>query len=76
MKKIAAGTWSVVGYNLANKYYQDELVLTMLKMNDYLPLEIKRALQDKDFRHIALFDPDEARQSRMLFDSVTGKSLS
>ena len=45
-------------------------------MNDYFPMEIKRALRDKDFRHIALFDLDEAEKKRQLFDTVTGKSLS
>ena len=48
----------------------------MLKMNDYFPLEVKRALQDKDFRHLGLFDPEEVSKTRMLFDPVTGKSLS
>ena len=50
--------------------------MTMLKMNDYLPLEVKRALQDKDFRHLALFDGDKISKDRQLFDTVTGKSLS
>ena len=50
--------------------------MTMLKMNDYLPLEVKRALQDKDFRHLALFDGAEVSKGRQLFDPVTGKSLS
>ena len=76
MKKIAAVTWTLIGYNLANRYYQDEICFTMLKMNDYFPLEIKRALQDKDFRHIALFDPEEESKTRQLFDQKTGKSLS
>ena len=46
--------------------------MTMLKMNDYFPVEVKRALMDKDFRHLALFDVN----SRQLFDKQTGKSLS
>ena len=50
----------------------------MLRMNDYFPLEIKRALRDKDFRHIALFDLEQAAadKNRQLFDTETGKSLS
>ena len=48
-----------------------------LKMNEYFPLEIKRALRDKDFRHIALFDlKQEIESGRQVFDPVTGKSLS
>ena len=43
-------------------------------MHDYFPLEIKRALADKDYRHVALFDWENS--DRKLFDDVTGKSLS
>ena len=48
----------------------------MLKMNDYFPLEVKRALRDQDFRHLALFDLEQAAKDRKLFDEKTGKSLS
>ena len=46
----------------------------MLKMYDYLPLEVKRTLQSKDFRHMALFDWEQP--DRILFDERSGKSLS
>lgn len=46
----------------------------MLKMHDYFPLEVKRALQSKDYRHLTLFDWENP--GRKLFDDVTGKSLS
>ena len=46
----------------------------MLKMHDYFPLEVKRAMRDKDYRHLALFDWENP--GRKLFDDVTGKSLS
>ena len=46
----------------------------MLKMHDYFPLEIKRAIQSKDYRHVALFD--WKNPGRQLFDEKTGKSLS
>ena len=55
-KKFSIGLWGLIGFSLAKKYYDDQMLFTMLKMNDYLPLEIKRALEDKDFRHLALFD--------------------
>ena len=45
-------------------------------MNDYFPLEIKRGLRDKDFRHFALFNLEEEAKKRKLFDEATGKSLS
>lgn len=57
------------------KKREDQLLQNMLlKMNDYFPLEIKRAFQDKDFRHVALFDWENP--GRKLFDDKTGKSLS
>ena len=72
MKKMTPIAWGLIGYNFGRRFYEDHITFTMLKMNDYLPLEVKRALQDKDFRHMGLFDPE----SRSLFDPVTGKSLS
>ena len=72
MRKIAIGWWGLVGFNLGAKYFDDQITTTMLAMNDYFPLEVKRALQDKDFRHLALLDMN----SRKFFDETTGKSLS
>jgi len=43
-KKISIGVWGMVGFSLGKRYYDDQILLTMLKMNDYFPLEIKRAL--------------------------------
>ena len=56
LRKIQCVLWGTIGYNLVNRYYEDQVTFTMLRMNDYFPMEIKRALRDKDFRHIALFD--------------------
>ena len=75
-RKFSIVLWGIFGYNLANRYYQDQVTLTMLRMNDYFPMEIKRALRDKDFRHFALFDIEQAAKERQLFDAETGKSLS
>ena len=58
LRKINLGIFGAIGYNFAARYQEDQITMTLLKMNDYLPLEVKRALQDKDFRHLALFDPD------------------
>ena len=76
MRKFAIFAYGLVGYNLGMRFYEDHITNTLLRMNDYFPLEIKRALRDKDFRHVALFDPEEESKSRQLFDPVTGKSLS
>ena len=59
MRKIAIAGWGLLGYNFGSRYLEDHITSLMLKNYDYFPLEIKRALQDKDFRHIALFDPEE-----------------
>ena len=76
MRKIAILGWGLIGYGLGRRYYEDHITMTMLKMNDYFPMEIKRALADKDFRHLALFDLDKVSKERQLFDPATGKSLS
>ena len=76
MKKIAVFGWGLIGFGFGKRYFDDLVVNTMLKMNDYFPVEIKRALQDKDFRHLALFDLDTVSKERQLFDPATGKSLS
>ena len=76
MRKIAIGVWGLIGFGLGRRFYEDHICMTMLKMYDYFPMEIKRALQDKDFRHLALFDLEKVSKERQLFDPVTGKSLS
>ena len=38
------GWCGVVGYAFAHRYFEDQVLFTMLKMNDYMPMEIKRAL--------------------------------
>ena len=46
MRKIQLFAWGVVGYNLGHRYYTDQMTFTMLRMNDYFPVEVKRALRD------------------------------
>jgi hypothetical protein len=46
--------------------------MTMMKSNDYYPLEVKRCLQDKDFRH--LVDVDFENPSRVLYGQ-SGKAF-
>ena len=77
MRKANIGIFYLIGWELGNKFYKDQITFTMLRMNDYFPIEIKRALQDQDFRHLALFNPEEEmKHGRVLFDAKTGKSLS
>ena len=65
---------ALIGYQLGKKLESEKVLAMTLKMYDYLPLEMKRTLQTKDFRHSLMVDyrnPD-----RQLFDPETGKSLS
>jgi len=74
LRKVNVVLWALIGYSWGRKKQDYHLLNMMLKMNDYFPLEIKRALQDKDYRHVALFDWEHP--GRKLFDDATGKSLS
>ena len=65
---------SAVGYQWGKKVENENMTITLMRMNDYFPLEVKRALQTKDFRHLAAFD--YKNPGRTLFDTETGKSLS
>ena len=56
LRKINLVLFGIIGYAWGRKKQDYQLLNMMLKMNDYFPLEIKRALQDKDYRHVALFD--------------------
>lgn len=76
VRKFTVIVFSGIGWSFSNKQYVDSVNNCYLRMHDYFPLEIKRALRDKDFRHIALFDLKKAMQERQVFDPVTGKSLS
>ena len=64
----------LVAWQYAYRCQNFHLTNMLLKMNDYFPLEVKRTLQTKDFRHIANFD--YKKPNRQLFDEQTGKSLS
>jgi hypothetical protein len=74
LRKISVLGFGLIGYAWGRKKQDFHLLNMLLKMHDYFPLEIKRALQSKDFRHVALFDWENP--GRKLFDDVTGKSLS
>ena len=74
MRKFNVLFLATIGYAWGRKKQDYHLLNMMLKMHDYFPLEIKRALQDKDFRHVALFEWENP--GRKLFDDATGKSLS
>lgn len=74
MRKFNLLAFGTVFFAYGEKRYQDQRTMMMLKMYDYMPFEVKRAMQTKDYRHLALFDWENP--GRILFDPVTGKSLS
>ncbi len=44
LRKFNVVLWALIGYNWGKKKHDYELLNLMLKMNDYFPLEVKRAL--------------------------------
>ena len=74
LRKFNALLFSWLGYTYGQKKVNTHLNVIMMRLNDYLPMEIKRALASKDYRYIALFDYEN--EKRQLFDNYTGKSLS
>jgi hypothetical protein len=74
LRKFSVVFFGLIGYHWGRKKEDFHLLNMLLKMHDYFPLEVKRAMQTKDYRHLALFDWE--KPGRKLFDDVTGKSLS
>ena len=74
MRKFNALFGAICGYSYGNRNYNNQMTYMNIRMLDYFPMEVKRALRTQDYRYLALFDyknPD-----RKLFDDKTGKSLS
>ena len=74
LRKINVALFTLIGYMAGYRNLQNQKSLTNMRMFDYFPLEIKRALESQDYRHIALFNYKDPE--RKLFDDETGKSLS
>ena len=70
MRKINPIVLGTVGWQWGKKKEGDHIVNMMLRMNDYLPFEVRRCVETKDFRYLQTFDYNNAK-----FDPVTGKSL-
>ena len=63
-------------YCVGQKFAKNQYLFMLGQIHDYLPWEVKRALETKDFRYIKMLDFDQLKQSRKLWDDATGKSLS
>lgn len=74
LRKLNVLFFAWAGWSWGRKLKDDHTTLTLLRMNDYFPVEVKRAFESKDYRHFALFDWENP--GRQLFDKDTGKSLS
>ena len=73
-RKFIPFMFGVVGYQFGYRNENVHMTNMLLQMNEYLPLEVRRTMQTKDFRHIQQFDYKNA--TRPLFDKETGKALS
>ena len=73
-RKIIPFMAGVIGYQYGYRCENMHMTNMLLQMDEYLPLEVRRTMETKDFRHVQQFDYKNA--SRQLFDKDTGKSLS
>ena len=74
MRKFNPVLLGACGFAWGRKKESDATFAILMKQHDYMPLEVKRTLATKDYRHMALFNyknPD-----RQLFCEKTGKALS
>ena len=55
-RKLIPFTFGLVAYQYGYRSENIHMTNMLLQMNDYLPLEVKRTMQTKDFRHLATFD--------------------
>ena len=74
VRKLVPFMFGVVFYQFGYRCENVHMTNMLLQMNDYFPLEVRRAMQTKDFRHLQTFD--YKNPGRQLFDEKTGKSLS
>ena len=73
-RKLLPLAFGIVAYQYGYRVENVHMTNMLLHMNEYLPLEVRRTMQTKDFRHVACFD--YRNPGRQLFDEATGKSLS
>ena len=74
LRKLNVVIFAWLGFSFGMRNYENHKAAILLRMNDYFPMEVKRALRTQDYRYLALFDYNNP--GRQLFDEVTGKSLS
>ena len=74
VRKFSVGFCGVIGFQFGQKNLSDNQTMLLMRMHDYLPLEVKQTLASKDYRYMALFN--YKKPERQLFDEKTGKSLS
>ena len=74
LRKINLALFFILFSAYGRKVRMDHTSMMLLRMNDYLPVEVRRAIESQDYRHLALFDYENI--DRQLFDPETGKSLS
>jgi hypothetical protein len=71
LRKFTPLFFGAIGYQFYKAQHSKKVTQIMMKNNDYYPLEVKRCLQDKDFRHMVDFN----LQKRPLYSEQSGKAL-
>ena len=56
IRKIIPFMAGVIGYQYGYRNENFHMTSMLLKMNEYLPLEVRRTMETKDFRHVQQFD--------------------
>lgn len=74
MRKFVPLMFGLISYQWGYRNENLHMTNMLLQMNEYLPLEVRRCMQTKDFRHVQQFN--YRNPGRQLFDEETGKSLS
>ena len=74
LRKFSVGFFGLIAYQWGKRQESEKKLMFAMRCHDYFPLEVKRTLESKDFRYMAMFD--YRNPSRQLYDPETKKSLS
>ena len=72
LRKITPIVFGMAGWAYGYAKLSNHNNKILMRLTPYLPREVRRSLESKDFRHIALFD---YKNSLHLYDKETGMAL-
>ena len=78
MRKLVPLMTGLVAYQYAYRCSNIHMTSMLMRMHEYMPMEVKRTMATKDYRHVAMFVEEQEQNgpTRELFCPSTGKSLS